>query len=85
MPDKLIVELLDYESLLFHQGILSKRLVAATMIMSNKLISKELLNKYWEELQMYDIFELAHEKGKRDGKRGQKGDVYDFMILSARC
>jgi len=34
------------------------------MIMSNKLISKELLSKYWEELQMYDIFELAHEKGR---------------------
>jgi hypothetical protein len=81
VPDKLIVELLDYESFLFHQGILSKRLVAATMIMSNKLISKELLNKYWEELQMYDIFELAHEKGMEKGmEKGRAQHAQDMLI-----
>jgi hypothetical protein len=80
VPDKLIVELLDYESFLFHQGILSKRLVAATMIMSNKLISKELLNKYWEELQMYDIFELAHEKGMEKGRAQHAQDMLIEVI-----
>jgi hypothetical protein len=80
-PEELIVELLDYETSLFHQGLLSKRLVAATMIMSNKVISKDLLNKYWEELQMYDIFELAHEKGMEKGmEKGRTQHAQEVLL-----
>ncbi|KPA15811.1 hypothetical protein MHK_003950 [Candidatus Magnetomorum sp. HK-1] len=49
-------------------GILSKKIAAATIIMSNKMISKDILSKFWEDLQMYDIFEIAIEKGEKKAK-----------------
>ncbi|ETR68694.1 MAG: hypothetical protein OMM_04411 [Candidatus Magnetoglobus multicellularis str. Araruama] len=67
----IIVELFEFEIKLVNQGILSKRMAAATMIMANKILSKDLLSKYWEELQMYDAFEIAVEKGIEKGRTDQ--------------
>ena len=75
----LIIELLDYEVELVHQEILSKKLAAATMIMSNKIINKELLSKYWEKIQMFDIFEIAMEKGMEKGRQERSRE----MLLDA--
>jgi len=42
--------------------------MAATLILSNKIIDKERLKSLWEEIKMLDIIEIAREKGMEEGK-----------------
>ncbi len=48
-------------------GKISSRLLAATLLMSNKLIDKKRLRELWEEIKMLDILEIAREKGMEEG------------------
>ncbi|CAN2039585.1 DUF4351 domain-containing protein [Candidatus Magnetomoraceae bacterium gMMP-15] len=46
---------------LYKREKMSKKLVAATLIMSNKFVDKAILKQIWEEVEMLDIIEVAHE------------------------
>lgn len=61
-------QVLRFESELYHSGKISARLLAATLILSNKLIDKDRLKTIWEEIKMLDIFEIAKEEGIKEGK-----------------
>ena len=63
-----VEEVLRFESELFHAEKISARLLAAALIMSNKLIDKEQLDALWEEIKMLDVLEIAREKGMEEGK-----------------
>jgi len=65
---ELAEQVLRFESELFHAGKISSRLMAATLILSNKIIDKERLKSLWEEIKMLDIIEIAREKGMEEGK-----------------
>ncbi len=39
----------------------------AILIMSNRIISRELIQEIWEEIKMPDIIETAREKGIQEG------------------
>jgi len=65
---ELAEQVLRFESELFHAGKISSRLMAATLILSNKIIDKERLKSLWEEIKMLDIIEIAREKGIEEGK-----------------
>ncbi len=65
---ELIERVVRFEAELLHQNQISKRLIAATLIMSNKLIDKERLKQLWEVIKMLDIIEIAREKGIEEGK-----------------
>ncbi|NJL59908.1 MAG: hypothetical protein HC887_09955 [Desulfobacteraceae bacterium] len=43
-------------------------MVAATLILSNKLIDKDRLRALWEEIKMLDILDIAREEGVKEGK-----------------
>ena len=43
-------------------------LLAAMLIMSNRLISRDRLEEIWEEIKMLDIIDIAREKGIQEGK-----------------
>lgn len=60
--------ILRFEVELYNAKKLSVRLVAATMILANKLIPKDRLEALWEEIKMLDIVEFAREKGVEEGK-----------------
>ena len=51
-----------------HAEKISAVLLAAMLIISNKLIDKERLKSLWEEIKMLDIIEIAREKGLEEGK-----------------
>ena len=43
-------------------------ILAATLIMSNKLIDKKRIEELWEEIKMLDVLDVAREKGMAEGK-----------------
>ncbi len=55
--------MIRFETELYRAEIVPARLLAATLIMSNKLIDKNRLEQLWEEIKMSDIIEIAREKG----------------------
>ncbi len=57
-----------FETELYRAKKIPAKLLAATLIMSNKVISKERLRQMWEEIKMLDIIEIAREKGILEGK-----------------
>ncbi len=65
---EIVEQVIRFETELFHKKKISSRLVAATLVMSNKLIDKERLKEMWEDIKMLDIIEIAREKGVMEGK-----------------
>ncbi len=63
----LVEKVIRFESQLLQQNQISKRLLAATLIMVNKLIDKARLEQLWEVIKMLDIIEIAMEKGRQEG------------------
>jgi len=83
-------QVLRFENELYHAGKISVRLLAATLILSNKLIDKERLETIWEEIKMLDILEIAKEKGKALGILEDRREmvldtlIERFNMISAR-
>ena len=65
---RFVEQVLRFESELYRAERLSARLLAATLILSNKLIDKSLLRDIWEEIKMLDILEIAREEGIKEGE-----------------
>lgn len=65
---EIVEEVIRYESRLFQAEKISARLLAATLVMSNKLIDKNRIHELWEEIKMLDVLEVAREKGLEEGK-----------------
>ncbi|MFP4422865.1 MAG: hypothetical protein ACLFRG_20220 [Desulfococcaceae bacterium] len=65
---EIVEEVIRYESRLFQAEKISARLLAATLVMSNKLIDKDRIHELWEEIKMLDVLEVAREKGLEEGK-----------------
>ena len=61
-------QVLRFESELYHAGKISARLIAATLILSNRFIDRDRLRALWEEIKMLDILEIAREEGMKEGK-----------------
>ena len=65
---KLAEDVIQFETELLNSEKISARLLAATLILANKLIDKERLKEMWEDIKMLDIIEIAREKGIEEGK-----------------
>jgi hypothetical protein len=61
-----------YETELYRQDKMPVPLIAATLIMANKLIDKAAFHELWEEVKMLNILKFAHEKGAEEGKEEGK-------------
>jgi hypothetical protein len=46
---------------------ISSAVLAATLVMSNKLIDKDRIEALWEEIKMLDVLEVAREKDIKEG------------------
>jgi len=58
-----VKEIVQFETELLRKDPTKELLVAATLIMSNKILDKETFNKLWEEIKMIKAFEFAEEIG----------------------
>ncbi|KPA11519.1 hypothetical protein MHK_008259, partial [Candidatus Magnetomorum sp. HK-1] len=68
-----VKEVILFEIELLKQDPTKELLVAATLMMANKIIDKETFDELWREIKMFKVLEFAEEKGY---DRGQK-DGYD--------
>jgi hypothetical protein len=59
---------------------MSELILAATLIMSNKILDNETLNKIWKEVKMIDIFAFAHEKGITTGIKNSIFTILESTI-----
>jgi len=57
--------------------------VAATLIMSNKILDKETFTKLWEEIKMIKAFEFAEEIGYDRGKNEGALTTAKMMLIEA--
>jgi hypothetical protein len=65
---EIVEQVIRFETSLFHAKKLSPTILAATLIMSNKLIDKKRIEALWEEIKMLDVLDVAREKGMEEGK-----------------
>jgi hypothetical protein len=80
---ELAEDVLAYEVELCRANKMSELILAATLIMSNKILDNETLNKIWKEIKMIDIFAFAHEKGEKEGeKKGIKNALFTILESS---
>jgi len=91
---ELTLEVLDFQIELVHQQKMPLQLLAATMIMANKMVDPSIISKIMEDMSMFDLFEIVREKfseearreGKREGKKaGKKEGKKEGMLESARA
>lgn len=61
-------EIIRFGARLYRAEKIPATLLAATLIMSNKIIGRERLHEIWEEIKMLDIIEIAEEKGMEKGR-----------------
>ncbi len=78
---EIIEQVIRFETDLFHAKKLSPIILAATLIMSNKLIDKERIKELWEEIKMLDVLDVAREKGIEEGK---DIGIKEGLIINAR-
>jgi len=65
---QLAINVIDFEIELLKKDKIYQNLVFATLIMCNKLVDKDTLKKYYEEVKhMLDILEIAQEDGMQKG------------------
>ncbi len=64
---KLALEVLKFEREQLQAGNMDIKFLAATLVMTNKILNKEKLKEFWEVIKMLDVIELAIEKGKKEG------------------
>ena len=71
---QLAEEVVKLEIELCKKNIISEIVLAATLVMTNKILDQETLNKFWKELKMIDIFAFAHDKGHQEGREEGRGE-----------
>ena len=76
-----VEEIIRFEAELLKKDPSTELLVAATMIMSNKILDTETFDKLWEEIKMIKAFVFAEEKGYdrgiNEGYNKGKNEGYD--------
>ncbi|ETR66271.1 MAG: hypothetical protein OMM_05729 [Candidatus Magnetoglobus multicellularis str. Araruama] len=81
-----IREVIQFELEVFKQEPKYEMLLAATLVMANKIIDDKTFNELWEEIKMIKVFEFAREKGFDEGYDKGKNDGriegYDKGVLS---
>lgn len=82
---ELAEQVLRFESELYKEKKLPPTLLAAALVMANKLVGRERLKALWEEIKMLEILEIAREEGLKEGKdlgllEGAREMVLDALI-----
>ena len=77
-----VKEVIQFEIELLKQDPTKELLVAATLMMANKIIDKETFDELWKEIKMFKVLEFAEEKGYDRGYDKGTNDGYDKGALN---
>lgn len=79
----LVKEVVNLEIQISEDEAFKQKLVAITLVMSDKLINREELNSIWEEIRMFKFIEYAEGKGIEKGvdKGVEKATTVAAMLL----
>ena len=80
----IVKEVVNLEIQISKDEAFKQKLVAITLVMSDKLIKREELNKIWEEIRMFKFIEYAEGKGMEKGVekgilKNQREVILDFL------
>jgi len=82
-----VKDIICFETELFKKDSTKELLIAATLIMSNKILDTETFDKMWEEIKMIKAFVFAEEKGYERGiTEGRKEGILEttkMMLIEA--
>jgi len=82
-----VKDIIGFETELFTKDPTKEMLIAATLIMSNKILDVETFDKLWEEIKMIKAFVFAEEKGydrgKEEGKKEGILETTKMMLIEA--
>ncbi|KPA13921.1 hypothetical protein MHK_005873 [Candidatus Magnetomorum sp. HK-1] len=78
-----VKEIIRFETELLKKDPTKELLIAATMIMSNKILDNETFDKLWEEIKMIKAFVFAEEKGYDRGKAEGALATAKTMLIEA--
>jgi hypothetical protein len=73
-------DVLLYAKELYEQNKIELELLGALVVVSNKVLSKEVLRNIWKELSMLQAFKLAEEIGEEKGKLEEKRETAREML-----
>jgi hypothetical protein len=76
-----VKKVVRFETDLYRQEKMPLPLIAATLIMANKVIDKSVFHELWEEVKMLDILKFAHEKGAEEGKKEGRLETAREMVI----
>jgi hypothetical protein len=81
---RFVKKVIRYETELYRQEKMPVPLIAATLIMANKLIDKAAFHELWEEVKMLNILKFAHEKGAEEGEEKGRKEGKEEGLQTAR-
>lgn len=73
--EEILLETINLDKMIQLDEVSQSKLVATSLVLLDKLIDREVLEKTWEDFTMYKVFEFVEEKGMQRGleKGIQKG------------
>ena len=76
---ELLFETIRLEKLIKDESIRNK-IIALTLVVSNKLVEPEILEEIWEEIKMLKILKFAEDKGIEKGRKEGKSEERRELI-----
>jgi len=67
--NEFIREIMEFELEVFKKDPKQEMLLAATLIVANKIIDKKTFDQLWKDIKMVAVLEYAREKGYDEGKK----------------
>jgi hypothetical protein len=78
----MVEEMLRFDIELFRAEKISDRLLAAALVMSNKMVDRKFFQEHLEVLKMIDVIDFAREHGIKEGKSlGIREGIQDGRLL----
>jgi hypothetical protein len=78
-----VKDIIGFETELFKKDPTKELLIAATLIMSNKILDIKTFKKLWEEIKMIKAFVFAEEIGYDRGKKEGILETTKMMLIDA--
>ncbi|MDU9050695.1 MAG: hypothetical protein Q3M30_17745 [Candidatus Electrothrix sp. Rat3] len=78
----MVEEMLRFDIELFRAEKIPDRLLAAALVMSNKMVDKKFFQEYLEVLKMIDVIDFAREHGIEEGKNLGVLEACRKMVLN---